>query len=268
MKKNILIIIPIIILSIILLGCNNILTDSYQYDDTNYKIGNMAFTEPITQINIDWIVGDVIITKSETQEIIIREDVDANIDDSLKMHYNLSNGILDVKFCGNKESINHSYRVKKLYVYLPSMLKKITLNNKTADITINNVIIMDLSINNISGDIDMQKSEIDLLNINNTSGSILLFYNSLNYVNINTISGNVGISCDYGPLGLNVTSESAGITIYIKENEMVSFNYETEIGTFKTNLEYTTNNNTYIFNNGSTVHNVKTQTGYFKVLKK
>ena len=268
--KKIIYIIPIIILMLFINGCSSkTIIDPYQYDDTNYKTGNMTFTENVAKINVDWIVGDIIIDKSETEEVIIREDIDVNIDDSLKMHYYLNNSLLDIKFCGNLEKINYNFKIKKLYIYLPSdFLGMININNISADITINNVTIYNLNIKNVSGDIDIEKVLMDKLDIDNTSGSILLFYSSINYIEINSISGTIGLSYDTKPIQAAINSTSGGISIYISEKENIAFKFETVSGSFKTNLQYTKNQNKYTFNEGTLVLDIETVSGYLKVLKK
>jgi len=229
----------------------------------------MTFTENVAKINVDWIVGDIIIDKSETEEVIIREDIDVNINDSLKMHYYLNNSLLDIKFCGNLEKINYNFKIKKLYIYLPSdFLGMININNISADITINNVTIYNLNIKNVSGDIDIEKVLMDKLDIDNTSGSILLFYSSINYIEINSISGTIGLSYDTKPIEVAINSTSGGISIYISEKENIAFRFETVSGSFKTNLQYTKNQNKYTFNEGTLVLDIETVSGYLKVLKK
>lgn len=270
-NKKIIYIIPIILIMLFINGCSSgTILDPYQYDDTNYKTGNMAFTEPINKINVDWIVGDIIIDESETEEIIIREDIDVNIDDKLKMHYYLNEGLLDIKFCGNLNQINHSYKIKKLYIYIPSNITslEININNVSSDITASNVKIQKLDIENISGDIDIQKTEIDTLEINNTSGSILLFYLTINNLDIESVSGTIGISYNNKPVQASIESVSGGISIYITENESIAFDFETVSGNFKTNLKYTKDKETYIFNEGQVIFDIETVSGYFKVLKK
>lgn len=270
MKKIISIIFLLTIICFLSACGPGIIIDPYVYDDTNYKIGNMTFTETINMINVDWIVGDIVIQKSETEEIIIREDVDVNIDDSLKMHYYLNEGTLDIKFCGNLQKINYDYKVKKLYIYLPSSsnLKKIDINNISADISIKNVNINSLDIENISGDIDVEKVNINSLDIDNTSGSILLFYSNIDYIEIESVSGTVGISYDKKPTTLSIESVSGGISIYISEKENISFSFETVSGNFKTNIQYIKEKDIYKFNDGTDNFSIETVSGYFKVLKK
>ena len=215
MKKIISIIFLLTIISLLSACGPGLIIDPYVYDDTNYQTGNMTFTETINSINIDWIVGDIVIQKSETEEIIIREDVDVKIDESLKMHYYLNEGLLDIKFCGNLQKINYDYKVKKLYIYLPSSsnLQKISISNISADISIENVNINSLVIDNISGDIDVEKVNINSLNMENTSGDIFIFYSTVDNIYIGTVSGTTGISYDKKPTTLKVESVSGGITI-------------------------------------------------------
>lgn len=249
MKRKIILLFLLMFSLIALSGCSSLnVFQYYVYDDTNYNIGNKAYNEIIEEINIDWIVGNVYIVQSSNHEIIIREETDIEIEDKFKMHYKLDNQILDIKFAGSNAKLNYSYKIKDLYVFLPSQMNKIQINNVSSDININNVQIKDLEIDNVSGDIQVEKSKINEIGITNVSGEIIILDNEINSIEIETTSGNIGLSFAKMPHELDLSSISANITIYIESIDSISVEFSTISGNFKSNLEYTTKGDTYIFN--------------------
>ena len=87
-SRNLIVLILLLSLLLLLSGCGiKVGVEIYTYDDSNYSIGNKAFTEQINEITIDWIAGNVFIEKSTNHELIIREETDVNIEDKYKMHY-------------------------------------------------------------------------------------------------------------------------------------------------------------------------------------
>ena len=89
-------------------GCNNnLVNQTYIYDDTNYITGNKAYNTDINEVNIDWILGNVFIQKSENEQLIVREDVSINLDDGYKMHHLLTDSSLDIKFTKSFENLKY-----------------------------------------------------------------------------------------------------------------------------------------------------------------
>ena len=249
MKKKLVLIPLILIILLMFTGCSNLeVYQHYTYNDTNYNIGNKAYNEEINEINIDWIVGNIYIIQSSNHEIIIREETDIKAEDIYKMHYKLENKILDIKFCGSIPKLDYSYRVKDLYVFLPSQINKITINNVSSDIEINNVKIYELDINNVNGDILIQNNTIEKMDVENISGEIILLENIFSKVEIASTNGNIGMSFVSLPKELDITALSANITLYILNTDIVSIEFETISGKLESNLQYTKNEDTYIFN--------------------
>jgi len=253
----------------ILSGCTSLsVFQYYVYDDSNYNIGNKAYNGEVQTIQIDWIVGNINIIKSTNHEIIINEEVDIEIEDIFKVHSKLENNILDIKFAGSSCKLEHSYKVKNLYVYLPTEINEININNISADIKINFVNIKDLTINNISGDIMIEDTSLNKVNLRNTSGEIIMMNNKINIVEVTSISGNVGLSFVNSPEKIVATTTSANVIIYIASQEQISATFESVLGKFSSNLDYQQEGNLYKFNNGGYLYSISSVSGNFKILKK
>lgn len=259
----------LIVLMITITGCNKLkINANYVYDDTNYSVGNKAFGFNINTINIDWIAGNVYIIQSTNNEIIIREDVDIEIEDIYKMHYLYDNGVLNIKYAGSMRNLNYNYKTKDLYLMLPNIANEININSVSSDIQISMVSINDLEIDNVSGYINIEDATINNLEIDNVSGDIIIFDNYIKDLDIDTVSGNAGLSFNSLPLDLDVSSTSATISIYIKDSDPLKISFETISGKLKTNLEYVKKGDTYIFNNGTLEYEIDSVSGSLKVLKK
>ena len=268
--KNLLIITLLLLFTIPLYGCASTATGPYLYDYTNYSIGNMAFTEEINVIYIDWLVGDVIIEQSQTQEIIIREDVDVKIDDTLKMHYCLNNNELDIKFCGSKSELNQKFKVKKLYVYIPINYPslQIIVKNDSADITVKGLYTNRLYIENNSGDIDITNVVLNYLEIENKSGNVSLFYLNVKTINVKTDSGKLGLSYLKLPERAVINSNTGLITIYVSPTDSVGFQIHCITNKVKSNLDLLNGNNSLLLNKGPILFYITSEYGDIKLLKK
>lgn len=272
MKKNICFKIPIYLLILVVVyigtGCGFSISQEYSYDDSMYSTGNKAFTQQINSIEIDWIVGNVYIYKSDNHELIIREETDINSEEQYRMHYLLDDGELDIKFCGSFKKLEYDYKTKNLYVYLPSQLMELDINTTSADVELLNVVIEDLDLDNVSGDISINNSTISNLDIDNVSGQIILMANNIKNLDVDSVSGDIGVSYNNIPMQLEIETTSANVTIYATEGDFRSINFETISGTFKSNLTYNQTGNKYVFSGSNYDYDVETISGYLKVLKK
>lgn len=270
MKKKIKYVLVILMfLCIFLTGCSKLsVVQEYVYNDSNYEIGNKAFNDEIETIEIDWIVGNINIIQSTNHELIIREEIDLEIDDKYKMHYKLDENKLDIKFSASTNFLNYNFKTKNLYVFLPTVINKVKINNVSADIKINYVNIQNLEIENISGDIEVYNCKISDLEINNISGEMIIFDDEVEIIDIESISGNIGLNLIKLPQKLDIETTSASLTLYINEYDEFSIEFKSISGTLKSNLKYNIEGRVYIFNNGTLKYQVETISGKTKVIGK
>ncbi len=268
-KNKMFLVIIIILLTILMTGCIQLeVNNKYEYDDTNYSFGNMAFSDTINQISVDWLVGKIIIKKSENHELIIREETDANIKDEYKMHYLLTDDKLDIKFVSSFEQLNYTFKIKTLYIFLPIKIENIQINSYLSDVDIDEVTIKELSLNSTAGDISIDDTQIDNISINTISGSIIFFDNICKEIKFVTQTGNIGINYQIKPDVLSIQTQQGNTVIYVLENDPFVVEFITQTGKFDSNLEYTILENKYVINETNTIYKVITNSGKLKVLKK
>ena len=267
MKK---ILILIIIFILFLTGCNkNNVNTEYLYDDESYLFGNTTITnKDINDIIVDWLVGNIIITKQESDELIIKEEKDSSLDDDFKFRYLEKENSVDVKFVKSMEQLNYDFRIKNLYLYVPSFVKSITLNSHDAKVKCENITLDSLTIIGDNSSIDLTTSNIITLNINNNSDDIILFNNSFSNVSITSNSSDIGLFINDELKILEIDTSSGNVSLYVNKNLEFAINYQTDSGKFTSKLDYELNDNNYIFNNGLNKYYVKTASGDLKVFEK
>ena len=217
-KKNrkLIFLVIIMLLTVWLTGChNNMVVQKYVYNDQNYQMGNMAFTEDITKIYVDWIIGDVIVQKSNYDELIIRDEVVVELPDDYKMRYYYSNGFLDIKFTKSMENINYNFKIKKLYIFVPERLNDIciSVSSESSSIVFKDISCDEIEIENVSGDVDLQNITNRSVSIETVSGEVYLFNNNINDIEIDTVSGNIGVTFNEMPNDLTADSVSGNIKL-------------------------------------------------------
>lgn len=253
----------------ILVGCNKLgVIQEYNYDDSNYIAGNKAFSSVMNKINIDWIVGNIFITQSSNHEVIIREETDIDIEEKYKMHYYFDGDTLNIKFCGSMTLVDYKYKTKNLYVFLPSEINEIEINNVSADVNVNLVNIVNLDIDNVSGDIIIEDCTLKTLEIGNTSGEVIIFKDTVETFDLSSVSGNIGLSFITLPKDISIETVSADITLYITDKDSMAIEFESISGKVKSNLEYQKENDIYIFKAKDKIFEIETVSGDIIINKK
>lgn len=276
MKKSINICILMMLLFFFIVfisGCNSVmLTQEYKYDDRKYSVGDVPCSELITTIRIDWLIGDIIIEKSKNRDIVIKEEIDKDIDDSLKMHYRLQNNTLDIKFCGNTPAINYKYKTKKLYIAMPSSdiyNYTIVVNSHDADVTVRGIDIRGLSIHNNTGNIKVTNVVLEDLAIDNKSGKVNLKAINSECIDIDSDDGLINLSYTKVPRTARIYSKTGIVTIYASEKDSVGFQIFTPDNKVITNLDLVMGfDNSAYLNRGRVVFYIKVEDTVVRILEK
>ena len=262
-----LLIVFLLLFSIFISGCSSlVVSQKYIYDDSNYNIGNKAYNEVVEEIEIDWIIGNINILKSSNHEVIVREETDIDIEELYQVHSIINNKKLDIKFSGSTLNLNYKYKIKNLYVFLPTTIQKIVINNVSADIHINQVEINDLELNSVSGDIIIEDTSINELDLENVSGEIIILDNKIKDIEIESVSGNIGLSFLGLPDNFEVSTTSANVTLYIAEDDKITVEFETISGNLSSKIEYKKVGDSYLFNGGGITFDASSISGNLKII--
>lgn len=151
------------LLACLMAGCHiNYKGDmSFTYEHPErYQVGDAVISQPVNDIDVTWVEGNIDIVYADHSEVRIYEKMDSLLDDSLRMHYYVDDeGCLDIQFCksGNYsierlKSINYN---KRLTIEVPrgAVLNEIDMSLVSASVNIDSVVCRELSVDGVAFDI-------------------------------------------------------------------------------------------------------------------
>lgn len=249
----------ILVLSVtafLLAGCSGEKTlkyTEYEYKDAgNFKTGNATLAGEIEALNVDWMSGEVRIEYGDDQQIKLSETANMELDDSLKVHYQMVGRTLVVKFCASGEGERLINLNKKLTIFLPAdcEMNRIDVNTKNADVYMGDILCGYESVVTGNGCVETEAEKTQRLIVYTSGGSIDADLENTEIVQLNTVSGSIDAIVDNaldvsavtasGPITLKqkgrtekLRVESAEGKLDIKVNEVVSPSFNSSSGNIK-----------------------------------
>ena len=251
--------------------------------DISYSSGDTEFpAEDIRSLKINWGAGEVIFTRSSSENIVITEE-NRNSDNAMK--WKLENGVLTVKsgqkgfgfFFSAQES-------KTLVVNIPekTRLTEIKVNTASASVTADHLDAFDVKISTASGNIQIDKLDAQDSHIENVSGATILNGTNISTLHTESISGNTEVSGSCKEVHMesvsgNLETELGKTTESVK-TETVSgdtritltdtgkgftFDYESVSGAFSTPLSGETSGKTFVYGDGKADVHCESVSGNF-----
>ena len=235
MKKR-LYLIPLLIGFGLLNSCNSLFKSYGTYGKAsnyhNLDSEGETFTS-ISNIDIDWVAGDITFYETVEDCITIKEAYTGN----KQARIWVNNKQLSIKFCGSG-TLYQSNLSKNLEVYIPSsfIIKDVNISSYSSKINIPNLNVEKYSIESISGNIYLEANMANSVDIDTVSGNInLLIENKTNSVSIDTVSGNSVILCSEDIKGFSIdfdtisgsltnrfeTTEEDGKYIYLNKDNLL-----------------------------------------------
>lgn len=211
--------------------------NSYWYDDSDYSVGDHAFTERITSIDIDWLEGCVTIVPGEGDTLTLQEQSSVGVTDTRdQLRWRVADGKLTVKFCGPSRLLALDIPEKSLTVTVPAAwLEDMTsvkldtasvsveINGLGADrldvdtasgtVTLTDLTVRELDVDTVSGRIQVTNATADTADMDTTSGNIT-FSGKGNMVDVDTVSGQVNLTLmgEAGEVSVSSTSGNISVT--------------------------------------------------------
>ncbi len=269
MKKRILtvlIAISLAITSLTLISCDltsieNGEVNYNKYENSeNYSVGNCEVNySEFDKIEINWVLGDIVIKKTENAFVSIKENV-VDAVDAYKMHYIVENRVLIVQFYQSGYKAFAKEEDKKLTVELPATVNTdITINSVSSNVICEGELRADLlEIETVSGKIEIDDVKSDNLKVDSVSGGITISSVTANKVSVANISGNVNLNLK-SLKELEVTTISGNVDL--KLNEVGStVEFDTCSGT------YSAKDSAKVFGDGLCKITVETISGNLKII--
>lgn len=191
----------------------NIGWSTYRYDETGYEIGGASIpSKSVTNIDIDWIDGDVEMVLCKDAFISITEVYEGEIAESEYLRYRLSEdkSSLSIKYRKSAAFVGFGKNVeKKLIVRIPeafiAQLETVSVNSKSADVVLDGVTAKTLSVTTKRGDIDVRYPEScgfslslscekdDFISNLNGAGDGFVYGDGVNQIILTTKKGEVSL---------------------------------------------------------------------------
>ena len=127
---------------------------TYEHSE-RYQMGDAVISQPISDIDITWLDGNIDIVYADNPEVRIYEKTDSVLNDSLRMHWYVDDeGSLDIQFCksGTYKTGRLNNLGKHLTIEVPrgTTLDEIDMNFVSTFVTIDSVVSRKLSVDGVS----------------------------------------------------------------------------------------------------------------------
>lgn len=205
----------------------------YRYDNASkYTAGGASISALVTELDINWISGNVKIEAYDGEEIIFSEESDRELDTKKQLHYYLDGTTLYIKYA-KSGIISSNFPTKALTVMLPSTL------------------ICDLEIETVSSDVYVDYHSFDEISIESVSGIVDLNINNAGSLSLETVSGNIDLSVFNYISPCEIESVSGNITVFLPTDTDFSLEYDTVSGKLQNSFASQYSNGKIIYTAGT-----------------
>ena len=230
-------------------ACN---VERFTYEEAErYKAGSAKLTENVTELEIDWLLGNVNIAYGDVETVTFSETSEENLTVDMTMHYWLENSTLHIKYAKSGIKLtNKTQPAKDLTVLLPAalVLKELDLELVDANATLTDVNADEVEIENVAGKIDAS-------------------FGSVREFSVSAVSGDANMRFATMPSKGEYENVHGDLTMYLPENN--GFTIEADIfnGGFESEFDTVKSGNRYVYGNGASEYEFETVSGNV-VLKK
>lgn len=189
---------------------------SYPFAD-KYTAGNTSIAaDKLEEIDIDWISGNIRIERYEGDTIEVQEANSDSLAEADRVHSYFDNGILKIQYQKSRRfSFNPSVQSKTLHLRIPeklssTFLKKVEIDNVSADITVDGLQIKEFSADTVSGNV-------------NVNGAVENFETE-------SVSGDSTLTSTVTPREIDSDTVSGDTTITVPADSQFSIDYDSVSG--------------------------------------
>lgn len=253
-----------------------------------YIVGNTeVYASEITNIEINWISGNIDFQGGDTDKIIISENY--NGEDNNKLHYLVKDGKLTIQYCQSRNVFKwfNIPSKKNLTVTLPSDFdySKIEFSVVSAELNIKNVNASEFKIDGVSGDINLNNINTNELSVDAVSADITgenltvtkeididcvsgkcSFSGSIASFKGDTASGNIKIISSICPEKIKIDTVSGDVEISIPENDGFTIEYDTVSGELSNDFPVTKSHSKNIYKDGSAKFQFDSASGDVRII--
>ena len=259
----------------------------YKYNnESEYTIGASDLpTETFTNVNINWISGNVFVLAYDGDTVKIEETSTDDIEEKYALRWCVKENTLYIKSCKSTNSWNLANKIPKkdLFLYIPDNLaitmNKISVDTASACISITGITANQIDTTTASGDTWLEKCDAIEINIENVSGYVNLTETNSEKIDAETVSGNVEImgtveelsadsvsgtvllSTGEAPQSAEISTVSGEIKFTIPENDGFYIDFDSVSGKVTSEFPLIINNSKQTYGNGTRNYDFETVSG-------
>lgn len=275
---------------------------SMSYDNAeNYSVGDTSFTQPIENIDVDWVSGKVKVVTHSEEVVSLTEKTDFSASDDMRVHWWLDETTLRIRFCASGMGMSiFGYGRKELTIKIPDSitLSDLTVKTSSADFGAENIKTKNFSVTTSSGGIDVscrsetvdldsvsgsvrldQKGKALTAEVNTTSGAIKTNFEQCEKVNLGSVSGKIEVVADEieritvdstsGQIDCslvafkkcNLKAVSGSVNLFLPENAEFVAEVNSTSGDFTSDFALKKDGNVYTCGNGDARIDLSTTSG-------
>lgn len=192
---------------------------SYTYSDADrYTAGGGRIPGSASNIEINWLDGNVNIAYHDSDEIVLSETSPYRLSEESELHWLLDGTTLQVQYAAS------GFRTlsgldKQLTVLLPDSLRpeSIRVASASADVQTDGLTAGAFSIDTASGNADLRIASVDQLVINTVSGKVDMDCEQMNELIVDTVSAGLNLRLARTPDRIDVNAVSGSVTISLPD---------------------------------------------------
>ena len=260
--------------SVALSGCSD-KTDILSYANADkYTAGSGSVAGAVTELEIDWIDGNVEIVYGDVENVTFSETSSTTLTAENTLQYWLENTTLHIKFAKAKKwaSIN-SYPKKDLKVLLPASLalNKLDVEAVDTNVKIDNITIGDVEIETVDGAVNAYLvGTTRELSVNTVEGDITVNAEAVTDFDIETVGAEVYVESVTAPTSGSFEAVGGSLTLALYD-DVAGFTFDMDGfgGDFISNDFLTTEQeDCYVYGNGACQYEAETVGGNVTIIKK
>ncbi len=240
--------------------------------------------QDITQIQINWMAGDIHIVQHNSPEIAFEQTSSWEIPEERLLRYRQQGGKLTINE-GNTRLFTSLKGKTNLTVYLPQncslqefsvdmasaaltidclQAQAIRLDTASGSITLGQVQTNSLEIDSASGSVGAENLQAEQVDINTASGSVDLT-GSIQEIDCDTASGSVTVDSAVCPRQLDADTVSGSVTLRIPENAGFTATLSAVSGSLSTSFPCELSKGKAVYGDGSAQFSVNSVSGSFQI---
>lgn len=213
--------------------------------------------DKITELDIEWAAGKILIQPSEEADTIRFWDDYAG-DEKLYLYYTTAGNKLSIQYCKDLDwddgfgvSINNTIN-KNLTIQVPAgwVCENLEVDAASATLEVHDLTIQEAEIDAASGALGFENCNVYSLDVDTASGDVI-FTGSLQTLDCDAASASVAANLSNIPTRINVSTMSSNIDLTLPENAGFTLNMDGLSATMHSDFDCTLENGRYVCGDGS-----------------